>query len=273
MTSSELEEYLSTPSLMDEILPQLFRRETSITILDIGACEGEDSIRYARSFPNARIFSFEPLPANQELIRTHFERYEVKHAELIPLALSAASGNAAFHVSSGHPSNLISGKNGDYGNKSSSLLPPISENPIYGWIEFNKTISIPTTTLCEFCQKRGISQIDFIHMDVQGAELLVLQGSGKKLKDISTIWLEVSDEAIYQEQPVRSQVMSFMKEKGFILALETRREKEGDQFYVNSRHGIIWPWLLRLRFLQALGHLRFILGKWKSHLTPDFSRK
>lgn len=263
---SSIKEYLQTLPLQEQALLELFPAEARLTIMDIGACEGEDSIRYARRFPNARIFSFEPLPANQELISTNFQIHEITNAELIPLALSTTIGTVPFHVSSGRPSTLFAGENWNYGNKSSSLLSPATKNPMYGWIEFKETISVLTTTLENFCQKRSIQHIDFIHMDVQGAELFVLQGAGQKLKNITSIWLEVSDEAIYKEQPVRSQVMSFMKQNRFILAFESRREKEGDQFYVNQRHFKIWPWLLRTKLRQALQSLRFKLGQWKSRL-------
>ncbi|MEZ4799098.1 MAG: FkbM family methyltransferase [Flavobacteriales bacterium] len=44
------------------------------------------------------------------------------------------------------------------------------------WLEFKNTLEVSTMKLIDFCSsKLNISNIDFIHMDVQGAELMVLK--------------------------------------------------------------------------------------------------
>lgn len=272
---ADLESYLQTLFPQEKALRQLFPKNAHLTIFDIGACEGEDSIRYARCFPNAKIFSFEPLIANHLLIKTNLDLFKINSVELIPAALSHSVGTSIFHLSSGSPKENFCGDQWNYGNKSSPLLPPKHSEPMYGWIEFKDTVEVPTETLAHFCESRGIKSIDFIHMDVQGAELLVLQGAEKKIKNISTIWLEVSNEAHYKNQPLRPQVMSFMAKHGFILAFESLRENEGDQFYVNRRHVSFWPWLLQQKARQLTQHIRSILGAGRSRLkrrvTEPFS--
>ena len=52
-----IDRYLATPSVPEIELARLFSRTSRLTIFDIGSCEGEDSIRYARRFPRARIFA------------------------------------------------------------------------------------------------------------------------------------------------------------------------------------------------------------------------
>ncbi|MEO5991050.1 MAG: FkbM family methyltransferase, partial [Ferruginibacter sp.] len=98
----------------------LFQEKAPIIIFDIGACEGESSIQYARLFPNSKIYAFEPLPENIGLIKNNFLRYGVQNASYFRKALSAENGTAEFYVSSGRPENAIE-SDWDYGNKSSSL--------------------------------------------------------------------------------------------------------------------------------------------------------
>ncbi|MBX3749524.1 MAG: FkbM family methyltransferase [Opitutaceae bacterium] len=263
---ADLEPYLATPSVPALLLPVLFAGNAALTILDVGACEGEDSIRYARLFPAARIFAFEPLPANQALIRENFRRHGVDRAELVGRALSDRRGEAILHVSSGQPPERFSGENWNYGNKSNSLLPPLAAQPMHGWIEFKQQVAVPTGTLDEFCAERGLTRIDFIHLDVQGAECLVLDGACRMLPRTLAIWLEVTDRALYRGQPLRPAIERRLRDHGFRLVRQVLGDVEGDQFYVNPRYPRTWPLLASQRLRDALGALRFRAGAIKSRL-------
>lgn len=263
---SSLAEYLATPTEAEHQFRRLYHTNEPVVICDIGACEGEDSIRYARIFPRARIFAFEPLPANQAIIRTNLLRYDIRNVELIPLALSDRAGAATFHVSSGRPKVEFAGKEWNYGNKSSSLLPPSAKDPMYGWVEFKENITVRTETLDNFCRARGLERIDFIHMDVQGAERLVLAGASAILSCIGALWLEVSDQPLYTGQMLRPEIEAFMHANRFALGSEVRREIEGDQFYVNKRLTRVWPYLAGRRAAALWSPVRSALGLAKRTL-------
>lgn len=230
----DLTPVLQRPTEPELELPKLFRGSQKLTIFDIGACEGEDSIRYGRLFPHCQVYTFEPLPENQALVLENFKRYQVSNARLMPMALSDKSGTVQFHVSSGTPPSQFLGEKWNYGNKSSSLLPPTDKDPMFGWIEFKKTIDVQCETLDEVCRKNNIPHIDFIHMDVQGAEALVLQGASQMLKNITALWLEVSDRQLYTGQMLRPGIEKIMRDAGFVLVFQSMREVEGDQFYANA---------------------------------------
>lgn len=257
---------LAVPSVPELELMRLYPRDAPLVIFDVGACEGEDSVRYARRFPRARLFTFEPLPDNQALIRETFTRHAVSRAELVPLALSDRTGEAAFHVSSGRPDEEFAGREWNYGNKSSSLLPPAGNGPMYGWIEFKETIRVLTETVDHFCATRGLERIDFMHLDVQGSESLVLAGATHMLPRIGALWLEVSDRELYAGQLLRPAVEARLRSRGFALVHEDRHGIEGDQFYVNLRRPASWLCLLRHRLAAAWGRLRFAGGAVKARL-------
>lgn len=234
---ADISKYLAQPSPIEAEVVRLLTGKTQTVIFDIGACEGEDSIRYGRLFPGGRVFTFEPLPGNQEIIRANFATYEARNATLYPLALSDKAGEAVFHVSGGRPPVLGEGENWNYGNKSSSLLAPAAAEEVHDWLTFNEKVMVTTQTLDNFCKEQGVTAIDFIHMDVQGAESLVLNGAKEMLPSILAIWLEVANKEMYQGQKLRTDIEAFMRENGFILAFEEGHWGgiEGDQFYVNSR--------------------------------------
>jgi FkbM family methyltransferase len=264
MKPGDIANYLATPNEAELELTNLFTTDQAITIFDIGACEGEESIRYIRRFSNAQVFAFEPLPENQQLMRDNFRRYSVTNAEIIPVALSDRAGEAMFHVSSGRPEKEFAGGNWNYGNKSSSLLAPVTDAPMYGWIEFPETITVPCTTLDAFCDQRDIQSVDFIHMDVQGAEHLVLAGADRILRKTTSLWLEVSDQRLYRGQKLRSEMEALLAAKGFSLRLEVRREVEGDQFYVNRKLPQTWRYLACKQLVSAVRSIKKRLRTGKS---------
>jgi FkbM family methyltransferase len=235
MTIYNRDNYILTESPLKKILLKLFKKDDRLTILDIGACEGEESIRYSRIFPFSYIFTFEPLPENQNFIKKNIIKYKSDNIVLVPFAVSDEDGSSVFYVSSGHPENLPKDLDWDFGNKSSSLLfPESSNNP--NWLKFNHEINVQTITLESFFVDNKILEIDFVHMDVQGAELKVLMGANEYIKNIKAIWLEVANIELYNGQPLTMDIEKFMKSKGFYLVKSQFEGQVGDQFYINSKY-------------------------------------
>lgn len=225
-----------TPEIADE-LQLLFGKEDLIVIFDIGACEGEDVVRYSRLFPEATVYVFEPRPDNLAKIYSNLKEYQVTSARVFDVALSSSKGTATFYLSSGKPQEIGETDEWDYGNKSSSLLPPGEKMKEHTeWLEFKETLEVQTERLDTFCERESISPIDFIHMDVQGAELMVLEGAGKMIDNIKAIWMEVEAVELYKGQPLKSDVEQFMAANDFICVKSTVGAVAGDQLYVNKKH-------------------------------------
>lgn len=233
-----VEQYLKEESPIRKELLAFFNTDDVIFIFDIGCCEGLDAIKYSRLFPNSKIYCFEPIPSNNDLIKINIDKNNIANVFLFQTALSDVIGEAEFHVSDGEPE----GKNVDnwrFGNKSSSLLPPKKAKEFFPWLKFeNKTI-VPTDTIFNFCKTNNIPRIDFIHMDVQGAELMVLNGASDFISNIGLIWMEVEAIELYEKQPLKNEVETFMKKNNFVKWKDTVNKIAGDQLYVNKR--IITP--------------------------------
>jgi 2-O-methyltransferase len=230
--------YIASPSPIAAELRSLFADAEPLVIFDIGSCEGEDAIRYARLFPKARVFALEPLPANLEILRANVARYALDGAiTVLDVAASDRSGTATFHVSSGQPDDRPATPDWDYGNKSSSLLAPDRHREIFPWITFEGEIDVTTARVDELCERLGLERIDFVHLDVQGAELAVLDGAGRILETVRAIWMEVEAIPLYRGQPVKADVEAFMIDHGFAIEKDTVGSVSGDQLYVRKTGG------------------------------------
>lgn len=230
-----LDEYINKPLAIEKEVKHLLAYSEKQVLFDIGACEGEDAIKYARLSPDVRVFAFEPRPDNYEKATNLIKRHRAESVRLFPFALSNENGTATFHVSSGRPEGTDLPEDWDFGNKSSSLLPPGSASAEHHpWLKFEQTIQVETRRLDEFCLEQGLNKIDFIHLDVQGAELMVLEGAGAMIKSIGSIWMEVESVELYDQQPLKEDVEAFMRENGFTCIISTVDAVSGDQLYLNT---------------------------------------
>lgn len=123
-------------------------------ILDIGAHIGSATVYFARKYPAARIFSLEPHPDNFELLRKNVAPYPGVRA--FNLGLGSDSGSFPMFE---HPDpSSTSGR---------SLLPEFGDG-----VPTARPVQIRNTA--EFLRAEGISQVDLIKIDTEGAEHAIL---------------------------------------------------------------------------------------------------
>lgn len=83
-----------------------------------------------------------------------------------------------------------------------------------------------------------IYPFNFLYMDVQGAEHLVLSGGGKILNElIDYVWLEVSHEEVYLGTLLFDQMIAEMEKYGFYLAYYEKSESnigQGDALFTKD---------------------------------------
>jgi FkbM family methyltransferase len=228
------EEHLARVEAFEAELLKHLDPENVEVVFDVGACDALDSIRYARMFPRATVYAFEPLPTNIVQAKRNIDRFNAGRVKLIEKAVSSKSGTSDFHVSSGHPENYAQSEDWDFGSKSSSLLPPVRDEikKQWSWLKFDNVIRVDTITLDEFCAEEGISAVGFMHMDVQGAELQVLLGSEMTLRSTSAIWHEVSSRQFYESQSLHNDLNAFLTGTGFNMAFKAGVEPQWDELWI-----------------------------------------
>jgi len=175
------------------------------TILDIGANEGQTALKYRSIFPNARILCFEPYT---DSFRVLSEKLKTDaNISVIQLGISDTTGKRDFFVNYCDPTN--------------SLLPrPMSLRRYYPSQAGPKsTTTVNVTSIDQFLQKSNIQQIDIVKLDIQGGELMALQGAVKLLRsgNVSIIYSEIMFVPHYENAVLFYQLCKFLTKFGYSL--------------------------------------------------------
>lgn len=149
-------------------------------IFDVGTWNGDNSVQFYENFPNAKIIAFEANPSIATQTRQKCQRY-ASRLSVVDLAMSDHDGTITFYASKSCPE-FAKAHNGFQATYSGSTLKPDREKAVKLWnhqVDFDTTgFQVKCTTLISFCEKSNISDIDILHIDVQGAESLVIKGLG-----------------------------------------------------------------------------------------------
>jgi FkbM family methyltransferase len=130
-------------------------------VLDIGAQSGFYSLLLSRLVgPEGMVFAFEPLPANFRVLEENLRLNSIQNVMIRREAVSDFSGNISF----------------DFPREEVSLIAgPVLPSDNLG------TFQVPAISLDDFFRQIG-QPIQFIKMDVEGAETAVLRGAVQTLK-------------------------------------------------------------------------------------------
>jgi FkbM family methyltransferase len=169
------------------------------TILDVGANAGQTAIKYRSLFPAASIYSFEPYPESFARLVERFGRDG--RVKPIPQAVGNRVGTETFYVNKSHYTN--------------SLLPCLTGEDL----EPVGTLDVPMTTLDEFCEREGLDEVHILKMDIQGGELMALEGATGQLrrKAVALIYTEILFSPMYEGQAFFHDVSRFLHDHGYAL--------------------------------------------------------
>ena len=162
------------------------------TILDIGANAGEWTQQITQLFPQAKVMMFEANPNCESDLRGKFPNYPVH----ICLLGNENKTGIPFYL---NPKN----------NKCTgcSMMKELTYH-------FKDAPSIPLD-MHRLDDIIGDQKAEIIKIDVQGAELLVLQGGEKTMSRADYILLEVNVIQYNEGAPMLSEVIAFMDARGF----------------------------------------------------------
>jgi FkbM family methyltransferase len=177
-------------------------------VLEAGAFDGSETVALATLYPDGKIYSFEPVPDIYEKLLEKAK--PVKNIKTYQMALSDMNGFAKFYVSeeAGVPG---------VSSQSSSLLAPKEHLYYCPDILFKHEITVPAMTIDDWAEKEGVDHIDFMWLDMQGAELKALMAAPKILKTVKVILTEVEFVEAYEGQALYPEVKSWLEGQGFEL--------------------------------------------------------
>ena len=174
----------------------------NFTIIEIGAVqtknEKEPFYELLDYFPESRIIGFEIEKAVCEKMNSQ----SLKGVKYYPYALGKANEKRKLYITQ-HP-------------MCCSLYKPNEEFiKLYNNFEIaylKKETEIDTISLDYFIDKHDVGNIDFIKIDVQGAELDIFKGGSKALKNVLKIVCEVEFVQHYENQPLFGDVCNYLSQ-------------------------------------------------------------
>lgn len=129
-------------------------------VIDAGANIGMFSLFASKKVGDkGKVFSFEPVPETQKLLKRNIELNGIKNIEVIPFALGEKKGELNFSI---FPESLEC-SSGFFDNEGSRE-------------------KVSQITLDEFVEENKIPKIDFIKSDVEGMERNLLMGAKNTIK-------------------------------------------------------------------------------------------
>ena len=179
------------------------------TILEIGCNDGEDTLWLLDVFDNATVYCFEPDP--RAIARFKEKVGERSNVHLFEIALSDHIGDITFYQSGGKLDEKLNETMPEGWDLSGSIRQPKDHLAKHPWVTFEQSITVKTVTLDAWCDEHGIEEIDFIWMDVQGAEIDVFQGGVTMLPKTRFIYTEYDNSELYEGQYTLKQLLKHLR--------------------------------------------------------------
>jgi FkbM family methyltransferase len=178
----------------------------------VGANIGQSAKAFAKAFPNALVYSFEPFPATFHELAITGAKFKDR---VKPYKLALGDEDQVV-VTSVNPSS----KSGE--NK----VTPGSDGA-----------TVQVTTIDSFCNREGITSIDILKTDTEGYDARVLRGASEMLgqKRIRCVISEVG----FIGDPVHTlfeDVYDILHANGYRLAglFEATHTRDGQCFFANA---------------------------------------
>jgi FkbM family methyltransferase len=179
---------------------------------DVGANIGLYTC-YAAKARGCRVFAFEPSVFNLELLaRNIFLNSLTSQATIVPLPLADALSMSTLNMTTTERGGAMSSFGQSYGHDGHTL---------HKMFEF-RTVGI---SMVDAHTLLGIPQPDYIKMDVDGIEHLILKGGAPILRNVVGLLVEINEE--FEQQTVDS--ARYLSEAGLVL-----QDKRHAEMFDNS---------------------------------------
>lgn len=188
-------------------------------VLHVGAHQGNEISTYRKNGIKKVVF----IEANPNLASRLRDRFtDQADVKVIEAAASETEGRATFNITSF--------------DQSSSLLPLKEHARLYPKIKVDHSVEVRTARLDDLLAEAGVDfqAIDFIAMDIQGAELMALRGATSCLENVKALQIEINYKQLYEGCALIFEIDEFLAKHDFIRVHTQTPYSEtwGDALYV-----------------------------------------
>jgi FkbM family methyltransferase len=168
-------------------------------LMDVGANYGYYSLLWAGQNPQNQVIAFEASPKNIKPLTHNINKNRLPQSIRIePIAVSDYTGSISFSMMD---------EEGQTGWGGISAKPK------------EQDIVVPCITLDDYCKTNTITQIDFLKIDVEGADTMVLRGAKNLLKNhqIKMIAFEENIERMALLKIKKNEALDLLQQYGYTL--------------------------------------------------------
>lgn len=170
-----------------------------VNVIDAGAFVGNWTRLLRSVYPHARVLMVEAQPRCHEAL-TQLVQTDPRRLQFVNTVLGPENKDAVdFH--------LLDDPSGGTG---SSMLAENSNIP-------RTVVQLPMRTLDDVIESAQFPAPQFIKLDVQGYELEVLKGARNALSSAQCVLLEVSTWQYNENAPLIDEILTSMKDAGFVM--------------------------------------------------------
>ncbi len=197
--------------------------KSSKGIIHVGANKGQEAEFYA--IHNKSVIWIEALPQIFEMLENKIANYPNQQA-INALVTDTDGKEYNFHISNN--TDVLSSSVFEFGDGKDELFPDLKMVDSVRLV--GKTLS---TIYSEF--NIDETEFDFLLLDVQGAELMVLKGAESVLHNFKYILTEVSTVDIYKSGVLWAELKAFLNQKGFKEAISGTPSQHCDVLFVSEK--------------------------------------
>jgi FkbM family methyltransferase len=181
--------------VMDEVAAMEGGASRVRVIFDVGAANGEYAVHFLKKFPDAVVYCFEPLKDSFEKLKQNTLPFG-QRAKLFNFALYKENAELDFYVQ-----------------------PSRDGSSLYQARNAENVVKIQAKRLDDFVAEQKIGKIDFIKIDVEGAEKEVIDGGPRTFKEnILNAFIEMQPAIKGYYSPDYALVFEHMRSFGFGFA-------------------------------------------------------
>ena len=191
-------------------------------VIEAGANMGSETLLISRLVAKGHVYGFEPNPYVFERLKINVSINELKNVDVFDIALGETDCTVQFNI---YPKNFCnSGMSSKYMETSQT-----------------RKIDVAQQTLDSFIKDRNIIKVDFIKMDIQGAEMDMIMGAHETiLKFKPTIFTEAcrpynDTDALYGKLKGYGYDVCLIGDKGAVSMNSVSEVKDGNWLAINRK--------------------------------------
>jgi len=183
---------------------QISTTKKSPVIIDCGVNIGLSILYFKKKYPTSKIIAFEPNPNVFSILRLNMEQNQIRGVELYNYCLSDSEGEIEFYI------------NENLGTMEGSVLEERGGN---------KKLKVKAVRLSTYIKE----EVDLVKMDIEGAEISVLNDLKKndKLNSVNTYLIEYHHNIPGQLSGLGRFIHDF-EENNFGVSLRSGFRNQGD---------------------------------------------